>query len=59
MKRDILFSMLHDMLQARAVEERAAHEYTQGHIAGFLHLYPGDRGCCGINMHLIDRAGRG
>jgi pyruvate dehydrogenase E1 component alpha subunit len=42
MKRDTLLSMLSDMLLARAFEERAAHEYTQGNIAGFLHLYPGE-----------------
>ncbi|HDK37671.1 MAG TPA: pyruvate dehydrogenase (acetyl-transferring) E1 component subunit alpha [Thiolapillus brandeum] len=42
MKRDNLISMLHDMLLARAFEERAASEYTRGNIAGFLHLYPGE-----------------
>ncbi|WP_041070710.1 thiamine pyrophosphate-dependent enzyme [Thiolapillus brandeum] len=42
MKRDTLLSMLHDMLLARAFEERAAQEYTRGNIAGFLHLYPGE-----------------
>ncbi len=42
MKRDNLISMLHDMLLARAFEERAAIEYTRGNIAGFLHLYPGE-----------------
>ena len=35
-------SLLRDMLLARAFEERAAQEYTQGNIAGFLHLYPGE-----------------
>ncbi|WP_457665951.1 thiamine pyrophosphate-dependent enzyme [Thiolapillus sp.] len=42
MKRDTLLLMLHDMLLARAFEERAAQEYTKGNIAGFLHLYPGE-----------------
>jgi pyruvate dehydrogenase E1 component alpha subunit len=42
MKTDSLFHMLRDMLLARAFEERAAEEYTQGNIAGFLHLYPGE-----------------
>ncbi len=37
-----LKKMLHDMLLARAFEERAAEEYAQGNIAGFLHLYPGE-----------------
>ncbi len=42
MERDILKAMLKDMLLARAFEERAAYEYTQGNISGFLHLYPGE-----------------
>jgi len=35
-------AMLRDMLRARAFEEAAAQAYAQGHIAGFLHLYPGE-----------------
>ncbi len=31
----------HNMLRARAFEERAAEEYSKGSFAGFLHLYPG------------------
>lgn len=42
MESDLLKKMLRDMLLARAFEERAAQEYTQGKIAGFLHLYPGE-----------------
>ncbi len=42
MKRDTLLAMLHDMLLARAFEERCAQEYANGNIAGFLHLYPGE-----------------
>ncbi len=42
MERETKVSMLYDMLLARAFEERAAREYTQGNIAGFLHLYPGE-----------------
>ncbi len=42
MDRNELIAMLRDMLLARAFEERAAQEYTQGNIAGFLHLYPGE-----------------
>ncbi len=42
MESDALRQMLRDMLLARAFEERAAQEYTQGNIAGFLHLYPGE-----------------
>ncbi|HWQ95235.1 MAG TPA: pyruvate dehydrogenase (acetyl-transferring) E1 component subunit alpha [Gammaproteobacteria bacterium] len=33
---------LYDMLLARRFEEVAAEQYTQGKIAGFLHLYPGE-----------------
>ncbi|POB09872.1 thiamine pyrophosphate-dependent enzyme [Sulfobacillus sp. hq2] len=42
MESEQLQQFLYDMLLARAFEERAAEEYTQGHIAGFLHLYPGE-----------------
>ncbi|MHB1565998.1 MAG: thiamine pyrophosphate-dependent enzyme [Acidiferrobacter sp.] len=42
MNREILIAVLRDMLLARAFEERVAQEYTQGNIAGFLHLYPGE-----------------
>ena len=42
MESDRLKKMLRDMLLARAFEERAAQEYAEGNIAGFLHLYPGE-----------------
>ncbi len=42
MEREQIHRMLRDMLRARAFEERAAEEYSQGHFAGFLHLYPGE-----------------
>ncbi|MDA8389180.1 MAG: thiamine pyrophosphate-dependent enzyme [Gammaproteobacteria bacterium] len=42
MSRDLLRRFVHDMLLARAFEERAAQEYTNGRIRGFLHLYPGE-----------------
>lgn len=42
MERETLYLMLRDMLLARYFEERAAQEYAQGNIAGFLHLYPGE-----------------
>ncbi|VAX12751.1 Acetoin dehydrogenase E1 component alpha-subunit [hydrothermal vent metagenome] len=42
MDRKNMLAMLHDMLLARAFEERAAEEYSKGNIAGFLHLYPGE-----------------
>ena len=42
MDQETRLKMLHDMLLARAFEERAAEEYTRGNIGGFLHLYPGE-----------------
>lgn len=42
MEAEKTIALLHDMLLARAFEERAAEEYTRGNIAGFLHLYPGE-----------------
>lgn len=42
MGRETLHRFLYDMLLARAFEERAAQEYSNGNIAGFLHLYPGE-----------------
>ncbi len=42
MDRETLHRFLYDMLLARAFEERAAQEYTNRNIAGFLHLYPGE-----------------
>ena len=42
MDRTLLRTLLSDMLLARAFEERAAAEYAQGKIGGFLHLYPGE-----------------
>lgn len=42
MDRETLHQFLYDMLLARAFEERAAQEYSNGNIAGFLHLYPGE-----------------
>lgn len=42
MDKTQMAAMLRDMLRARAFEEAAAQAYAQGHIAGFLHLYPGE-----------------
>lgn len=42
MDRTTLHRFLYDMLLARAFEERAAQEYSNANIAGFLHLYPGE-----------------
>lgn len=42
MNRTLYHAMLKDMLLARSFEERAAKEYSEGNIAGFLHLYPGE-----------------
>lgn len=42
MQRDLIKQLFYDMLLARRFEEAAAEQYTQGKIAGFLHLYPGE-----------------
>ncbi|CAB1129970.1 Pyruvate dehydrogenase E1 component subunit alpha [Candidatus Hydrogenisulfobacillus filiaventi] len=42
MDRERWRAFLYDMLLARAFEERAAQAYSEGQIAGFLHLYPGE-----------------
>lgn len=42
MQRDLAKQFFYDMLLARRFEEVAAEQYTQGRIAGFLHLYPGE-----------------
>jgi len=42
MRRDLARQFLRDMYLARQFEQRAAEEYAQGQIAGFLHLYPGE-----------------
>ncbi len=51
MDRETLHRFLHDMLLARAFEERAAQEYSEGNIAGFLHLYPGEEAVAVGEMH--------
>ncbi|HKJ71087.1 MAG TPA: pyruvate dehydrogenase (acetyl-transferring) E1 component subunit alpha [Gammaproteobacteria bacterium] len=42
MRRDLAKTFLYDMALAREFEQRAAEQYTEGNIAGFLHLYPGE-----------------
>lgn len=42
MNKDLHRRFVRDMRLARAFEERAAQEYTDGRIRGFLHLYPGE-----------------
>ncbi len=42
MQRDLIKQFFHDMLLGRHFELAAAEQYTQGKIAGFLHLYPGE-----------------
>ncbi|RMG49928.1 MAG: pyruvate dehydrogenase (acetyl-transferring) E1 component subunit alpha [Gammaproteobacteria bacterium] len=54
MERDQLRAMLRDMLLARRFEERAAEEYTKGHIAGFLHLYPGEEAVAVGSLHAAE-----
>lgn len=42
MDGNLLAGFYRDMLLARRFEERAAQEYMNGRIGGFLHLYPGE-----------------
>lgn len=42
MRRDLARTFLYDMALAREFEQRAAEQYAEGKIAGFLHLYPGE-----------------
>ena len=56
MDPDSLRHFLHDMLLARAFEERAAEEYAQGNIAGFLHLYPGEEAVAVGVIHACEPA---
>jgi len=41
-QRDLARQLYYDMTLARRFEQAAAEQYTQGKIAGFLHLYPGE-----------------
>ena len=52
MEAEKTIALLHDMLLARAFEERAAEEYTRGNIASFLHLYPGEEEAQHLLKHL-------
>jgi len=56
MNPDAQRHMLRDMLLARAFEERAAEEYSQGKIAGFLHLYPGEEAVAVGVLHAAEPA---
>jgi len=56
MDRDTLHRFLYDMLLARSFEERAAQEYTNGNIAGFLHLYPGEEAVAVGVIHAAEPA---
>lgn len=52
--QNILHHLLYDVMLSRAFEERAAEEYTQGNIVGFLHLYPGEEA---VGAGVINAAG--
>ena len=56
MERRQFHAMLHDMMLARSFEERAAQAYSEGHIAGFLHLYPGEEAVAVGVLHAADEA---
>lgn len=54
MERDRLLAMLRDMLLARRFEERAAQEYSEGRLGGFLHLYPGQEAVAVGTLHAAE-----
>ncbi|HEB59251.1 MAG TPA: pyruvate dehydrogenase (acetyl-transferring) E1 component subunit alpha [Gammaproteobacteria bacterium] len=56
MDRETLHQFLHDMLLARAFEERAAQEYSEGRFSGFLHLYPGEEAVAVGVIHATEPA---
>ncbi|RMG29067.1 MAG: pyruvate dehydrogenase (acetyl-transferring) E1 component subunit alpha [Gammaproteobacteria bacterium] len=47
-------AIYHDLLLAREFEQAAAEAYTQGKIAGFLHLYPGEEAVAVGTLHAAD-----
>ena len=47
-------AIYHDLLLAREFEQAAAEAYTQGKIAGFLHLYPGEEAVAIGTLHAAD-----
>jgi pyruvate dehydrogenase E1 component alpha subunit len=54
MRRDLARQFLADMHLARQFEQRAAEEYAQGNIAGFLHLYPGEEAVAVGSLNAAD-----
>ena len=42
MQQERARQLLYDIILARLFERAAAEQYTEGNIAGFLHLYPGE-----------------
>lgn len=54
MERNLLRNFLRDMIRARVFEKRAAQEYKNGNIAGFLHLYPGEEAVAVGVLHAAD-----
>ena len=54
MNRDLARQFFYDMTLARRFEEAAAEQYTQGNIAGFLHLYPGEEAVAVGTLHAVD-----
>lgn len=42
MQQELARQLLYDIILARLFEQAAAEQYTEGNIAGFLHLYPGE-----------------
>jgi len=55
MQGDLARRFLYDMTLAREFEQAAADQYTQGHIGGFLHLYPGEEAVAVGSLHAAER----
>lgn len=55
MQHQLARQFLYDMTLAREFEQVAAEQYTQGHIGGFLHLYPGEEAVAVGSLRAADR----
>ena len=56
MHRRLARQFFHDMILARQFEQAAAEQYTEGHIGGFLHLYPGEEAVAVGSLHAAERS---
>jgi pyruvate dehydrogenase E1 component alpha subunit len=55
MQHQLARQFLYDMTLARQFEQAAAEQYTQGHIGGFLHLYPGEEAVAVGSLRAAER----